>query len=104
MYYASCARFAKDHFISYLPFAYGVYRARCPRRPARGSGSGNPTTMQRPEIRTYEHGIHAIDLGYIRPGLAASHLIVRAGRAAFVDTGPNGSVPGCSPPSMRWGS
>jgi len=49
--------------------------------------------MQRPEIRTYEHGIHAIDLGYIRPGLAASHLIVRDGRAAFVDTGPNGSVP-----------
>ena len=49
--------------------------------------------MQSPEIRTYEHGIHAIDLGYIRPGLAASHLIVRDGRAAFVDTGPNGSVP-----------
>ena len=49
--------------------------------------------MQRPEIRSYAHGVHAIDLGYTRPELAASHLIVRDGRAAFVDTGPNGSVP-----------
>lgn len=49
--------------------------------------------MQSPEIRTYEHGSHAMDLGYIRPGLVVSHLIVRDGRAAFVDTGPNGSVP-----------
>src|SRR5208282_2651603 len=81
----------KRPLIGYIPVAYDISSAGCPRRPARGSGSGNPTTMQRPAIRTYEHGIHAIDLGYIRPGLAASHLIVRDGRAAFVDTGPNGS-------------
>jgi glyoxylase-like metal-dependent hydrolase (beta-lactamase superfamily II) len=50
--------------------------------------------MQTPDIRSFTHGIHAIDTGYVRPGLAASHLIVRDGRAAFVDTGPNASVPG----------
>ncbi len=39
------------------------------------------------------HGITAIDTEYIRPGLDASHLVVDAGRAAFVDTGPNSAVP-----------
>jgi glyoxylase-like metal-dependent hydrolase (beta-lactamase superfamily II) len=32
-------------------------------------------------------GVYRIDTGYLRPGLAASHLIVDGGRAAFVDTG-----------------
>ena len=49
--------------------------------------------MQAPDIRAYAHGIHAIDTEYVRPGLDASHLIVRDGRAAFVDTGTNHSVP-----------
>jgi len=39
------------------------------------------------------NGIIAIDTDYIRPILDASHLIVEAGRAAFVDTGTNHSVP-----------
>ena len=39
------------------------------------------------------NGIIAIDTDYIRPILDASHLIVEAGRAAFVDTGTNNSVP-----------
>ena len=43
--------------------------------------------MQTPETRSYEDGIHAIDTGFIRPGLAASFLLVRDGRAALVDTG-----------------
>ncbi len=38
-------------------------------------------------------GITAIDTHYVRPRLDASHLIVDAGRAAFVDTGTNHSVP-----------
>ena len=38
-------------------------------------------------------GIHAIDVDYVRAGLAASHLITAAGRGAFVDTGTNHSVP-----------
>jgi len=38
-------------------------------------------------------GIHAVDSGYVRPGLAAVHLIVEGGRAAVVDTAHNGSLP-----------
>lgn len=38
-------------------------------------------------------GITAIDTDYVRPLLDASHLIVENGRAAFVDTGVNHSVP-----------
>ena len=41
----------------------------------------------------YEHGVSAIDSGYVRPMLAAVHLIVEGGRAAIVDTGTNDSVP-----------
>jgi len=40
-----------------------------------------------------DHGITAIDTDYVRPLLDASHLIVQGGRAAFVDTGTNFSVP-----------
>ncbi len=38
-------------------------------------------------------GITAIDTEYARPLQDASHLIVEGGRAAFVDTGTNDSVP-----------
>jgi glyoxylase-like metal-dependent hydrolase (beta-lactamase superfamily II) len=38
-------------------------------------------------------GITAIDTHYVRPRLDAAHVIVDAGRAAFVDTGTNHSVP-----------
>ncbi|MEM7430471.1 MAG: MBL fold metallo-hydrolase [Pseudomonadota bacterium] len=40
-----------------------------------------------------DHGITAIDTEYARPLQDASHLIVENGRAAFVDTGVNSSVP-----------
>ena len=42
--------------------------------------------------RHHEHGIHTIDAGYLRPGLASIHLIVQAGHAALVDTGTQHSV------------
>ena len=42
---------------------------------------------------TLEHGITAIDTDYVRPLLDASHLVVEQGRAAYVDTGTNHSVP-----------
>lgn len=45
------------------------------------------------QLISYEHGIHAFDAGYIRPMLASVHLIVENGRAAFVDTGTNQSLP-----------
>ncbi len=41
----------------------------------------------------YPHGITAVDTDYVRPRLDASHLLVENGRAAFVDTGTNASVP-----------
>lgn len=40
-----------------------------------------------------EHGIVAIDTEYAWPGQNASHLLIEQGRAAFVDTGVNSSVP-----------
>lgn len=45
------------------------------------------------ELTSYDNGIHAFDAGYVRHQLAAIHLIVDAGRAAFVDTGSNASLP-----------
>lgn len=46
-----------------------------------------------PRINDYPAGVSAIDTEYVRPMMDASHLIVRDGRAAFVDTGTSHSVP-----------
>ena len=45
------------------------------------------------KLTDYADGITAIDVDYVRPRLAASHLVVDGGRAAFVDTGTTPSVP-----------
>jgi len=45
------------------------------------------------KLTDYADGITAIDVDYVRPRLAASHLVVDGGRAAFVDTGTSRSVP-----------
>ncbi len=45
------------------------------------------------KLTEFDAGITAIDADYVRPRLAASHLIVDQGRAAFVDTGTTLSVP-----------
>lgn len=42
--------------------------------------------------RDYGNGIIAFDAGYVRPILAAIHMIVEEGRVAFVDTGSNDSL------------
>jgi glyoxylase-like metal-dependent hydrolase (beta-lactamase superfamily II) len=47
----------------------------------------------RARATAFEDGIVAIDTEYARPEQNASHLIVEQGRAAFVDTGVNDSVP-----------
>jgi glyoxylase-like metal-dependent hydrolase (beta-lactamase superfamily II) len=39
------------------------------------------------------HGIHTIDTGFGRPTFDAAYLIVEHGRAAFIDSGTNYSVP-----------
>src|SRR5579885_1628051 len=58
------------------------------------------TPISHPTLISHPHGITAVDTDYIRPGLAAAHIIVHgwsAGaderRAAFVDVGTNHAVP-----------
>ncbi len=58
------------------------------------------TPISHPTLISHPHGITAVDTDYIRPGLAAAHIIVHGGsagaderRAAFVDVGTNHSVP-----------
>lgn len=43
--------------------------------------------------RDYGNGIVAFDAGYVRPILAAIHMVVESGRVAFVDTGSNDALP-----------
>jgi glyoxylase-like metal-dependent hydrolase (beta-lactamase superfamily II) len=44
------------------------------------------------KLSEFRAGITAIDVDYVRPKLAASHLVVDGGRAAFVDTGTTHSL------------
>src|SRR5690242_5456749 len=53
-----------------------------------------PHISHLPGLTDYDNGISAIDADYLRPGLAAIHLIVENGQAALVDTGTSSSVPG----------
>lgn len=50
-----------------------------------------PLTTAR--LTRHPDGITAVDTEYIRPGLAASHIIQQGAGAAFVDVGTNYSVP-----------
>ncbi len=49
--------------------------------------------MTAPPSTPLAHGIHLIDTAYVRPGLAASYLVVQDGHAAFIETGTNPSTP-----------
>src|SRR5690242_8066431 len=49
--------------------------------------------MPRARMIHYANGVTAVDTEYIHPGHAAAHIIRQNGRAAFVDTGTNHSVP-----------
>ena len=44
-------------------------------------------------LRSYPHGIHAIDSGYAAPLIDAIHLIVEDGRVAVVDSAHNAALP-----------
>ena len=46
-----------------------------------------------PFVQTLAHSIHVIDTGFHRPMFDASYLMLENGRAAFIDTGTNHSVP-----------
>ncbi len=63
------------------------------------------------KLEDFRAGITAIDCDYVRPRLAASHLVVDSGRAAFVDTGTTHSLPnllfalgvkGINPADVDW--
>lgn len=41
----------------------------------------------------FKNGIYAFDAGYVRPLLAALHLVVEDGHAALIDTGSNTALP-----------
>lgn len=43
--------------------------------------------------RDYGNGVYAFDAGYVRPFLAAIHMLVENGRVALVDTGSKDSLP-----------
>ena len=45
------------------------------------------------DVIDYEHGISAVDSGYMRPMMDAIHVVVEGGHAAVIDTGTNDSVP-----------
>lgn len=45
------------------------------------------------ELLRYEHGIYAFDAGYVRPQLAAIHLMVENGQVAIIDTASNACLP-----------
>lgn len=49
--------------------------------------------MPEPKITRHPNGVSAVDTEYVRPGLAAAHIIQHGGRAAFVDVGTTHSVP-----------
>jgi glyoxylase-like metal-dependent hydrolase (beta-lactamase superfamily II) len=49
--------------------------------------------LVKPRITRHPDGIFAVDAEYLYPGHAAVHIIRHKGRAAFVDTGTNSSVP-----------
>ena len=51
------------------------------------------TSTSLPFVQPIAHGIHVIDTGFHRDLFDAAYLIVENGRAAFVDTGTNDSVP-----------
>jgi len=55
--------------------------------------SKRPGPNKRAQLIALGDGIVAIDTEYLRPLQDASHLIIQDGRAAFVDTGTNDSVP-----------
>lgn len=67
--------------------------------------------MPTPALLHYDHDIHALDAEYVRPGLAAIHLMIQDGHAAIIDTGTNQAVPrvlaaladlGVAPGAVDW--
>jgi glyoxylase-like metal-dependent hydrolase (beta-lactamase superfamily II) len=55
------------------------------------SATSAPPTLR--HAQPQGDGLYLIDTDYVRPGLAAAHLLVDNGHAAFIDTGPGPAAP-----------
>jgi glyoxylase-like metal-dependent hydrolase (beta-lactamase superfamily II) len=49
--------------------------------------------MPEPTITRHPNSTYAVDTEYVRPGMAAAHIVEHRGRAAFIDVGTTHSVP-----------
>ncbi len=52
-----------------------------------------PATALPAYVQALGHGVYAVDTGFQRDDFDAAYLLVHGGRAAFIDTGTNFSVP-----------
>ena len=52
--------------------------------------------------RDYGNGIVAFDAGYVRPVLAAIHLVIENGRVAFIGYRSNDALPNAWPHYANW--
>lgn len=57
------------------------------------AGPSTPVRALPAFMQALGHGVFAIDTGFHRPAFDTAYLLVQDGRAAFVDTGTNHSVP-----------
>ncbi len=77
------------HGIRYhLPF-----RPAAPRAKTNLRGPMLEPNPPSPRMIDLDHGVTTIDVEYQRVGMAASHLVVDDGRAAFIETGTSRSTP-----------
>ena len=75
-----------------MPIKIGVHTPVAVPAEKRASSAHQPSPAKITAITDYDSGISTIDAGYLRPGLAAIHLIVENGKAALVDTGTVSSI------------
>lgn len=57
------------------------------------SASSTSSTPAAPWLQDLGAGVHAIDTGFVRDAFDAAYLVVRGGRAAYVDTGTRFALP-----------
>jgi glyoxylase-like metal-dependent hydrolase (beta-lactamase superfamily II) len=65
----------------------------CASRGSSGDGRHNPGMSLPAFVEPLDQGLYAIDTGFHRDQFDAAYLMVQNGRAAFIDTGTNFSVP-----------
>ena len=77
-----------------MPMKNGASAPIAAQAETSASSAHQPHPIGTPAVIDHDFGISTIDADYLRPGLAAIHLVVENGKAALVDTGTSSSVPG----------